>query len=144
MASKVVKWIAISFLVASMFSNFENVCVNGDTYTAFNTYDSAGRHYSIDGLYCAAYDSNQTLEWRKEYLWTAYCDKAGQPMEPSLCGTCIQVTNNSTGQSVTVRILDRCQNGGLVLEMDAFIAIDRKGKGQHNGHMFTTYKFVGC
>ncbi|GLJ39632.1 hypothetical protein SUGI_0810170 [Cryptomeria japonica] len=141
MASRVVSWIAVCFFVASVLSN---VCVNGDTFTTFTDYDPAGRHYSIDGLYCATYDSNQTLEWRSEYLWTAYCDKAGQPMEPSLCGTCIQVTNDSTHQNVTVRIVDECQNGGLVLETGAFNAIDKDGKGQHNGHMLTTYKFVGC
>ncbi|GLJ39637.1 hypothetical protein SUGI_0810260 [Cryptomeria japonica] len=144
MASKVVRWISTCFLVASMFSNFESVCVNGHTYTAFNDYHRASHNYALDGLYCATYDPNQTLDWRKEYFWTAYCDKAGQPMEPSLCGACIQVTNNSTGQNVTVRILDGCQNGGLVLENEAFNAIDGDGKGQLHGHMFTTYKFVGC
>ncbi|GLJ58091.1 hypothetical protein SUGI_1415540, partial [Cryptomeria japonica] len=54
------------------------------------------------------------------------------------------VTNDSTGQNVIVRIVDKCQSGGLVLETDAFNAIDKDGKGKHYGHMLTTYKFVGC
>ncbi|GLJ39628.1 hypothetical protein SUGI_0810130 [Cryptomeria japonica] len=138
MASKVVIRIALCFFLASI------LFVNGETFTTSTPYDSAGRHYDLDGLFCATFDSNQTLEFRSKYLWTAYCDQAGQPMEPSLCGTCIQVTNDSTGQNVIVRIVDKCQNGGLVLETDAFNAIDKDGKGKHYGHMLTTYKFVGC
>ncbi|XP_057817005.1 pathogenesis-related protein PR-4-like [Cryptomeria japonica] len=145
MASKVVRWIAICFLVASMLSNFENVFVNGHTFTAFNDCHRASHNYALAGLYCATYDPNQTLEWRKEYFWTAYCDKAAQPMEPSLHHLkIIYVTNKSTRQNVTVRIVDKCQNRGLVLETDAFNAIDKDGKGKHDGHMLTTYKFVGC
>ncbi|GLJ39627.1 hypothetical protein SUGI_0810120, partial [Cryptomeria japonica] len=54
------------------------------------------------------------------------------------------VTNDSTDHNVIVRIVDECHNGGLVLETDAFNAIDKDGKGKHDGHMLTTYKFVGC
>ncbi|XP_059066223.1 pathogenesis-related protein PR-4-like [Cryptomeria japonica] len=136
MASKVVMWIALCFFLASI------LCVNGETLTTSTPYDSAGRNYDLDGLFCATIDSNQTLEFRSEYLWTAYCDQAGQPMELSLCGTCIQVTNDSTDQNVIVRIVDECKNGGLVLETDAFNAIDKDGKGKHYGHMFTTYKLL--
>ncbi|XP_059071752.1 pathogenesis-related protein PR-4-like [Cryptomeria japonica] len=123
MASKVVIWIALCLFLASI------LFVNGETFTTSTPYDSAGRHYDLDGLFCATFDSNQTLEFRSKYLWTAYCD---------------QVTNDSTGQNVIVRIVDKCQSGGLVLETDAFNAIDKDGKGKHYGHMLTTYKFVGC
>ncbi|GLJ58089.1 hypothetical protein SUGI_1415520 [Cryptomeria japonica] len=138
MASKIVRWIALCFFLASI------LCVNGETFTTSNPYDSAGRNYNIDGLFCATFDSKQPLEWRKEYLWAAYCDQAGKPMGSSLCGTCIQVKNDLTGENVTVRILDQCQNGGLVLETDAFNAIDGDGQGKNNGYLLTTYKFVDC
>ncbi|GLJ39639.1 hypothetical protein SUGI_0810320 [Cryptomeria japonica] len=139
MASKVVRWLAICFFVASILCE----CVKA-TYTTNNQYNPATHNYALDGLYCATYDSDQSLDWRSQYYWTAYCDQAGQPMGSSLCGTCIQVTNESTGQSVTVRIVDQCQNGGLDLETAAFNAIDGDGQGQFNGHMITTYQFVGC
>ncbi|XP_057817007.2 pathogenesis-related protein PR-4-like [Cryptomeria japonica] len=134
MASNVVRWIALCCFVAFIFPD----CVKGDTYTTNNQYNTAAHNYALDGLYCATYDSDQTLQWRSQYLWTAYCDQAGGPMGASLCGKCIHVTNESTGQSVTVRIVDRCQNGGLDLEIAAFNAIDGDGQGQFNGHMITT------
>eukprot|EP01018_Ginkgo_biloba_P031376 Gb_35484 [translate_table: standard] len=115
-----------------------------NTYTTYNDYSPASHNYALDGLYCATYDSNQPLEWRKQYLWTAFCGQAGGPMGPSLCGRCLQVTNPATQQSVTVRILDQCSNGGLDLETDAFNAIDSNKAGYNAGHLSTTYTFVNC
>ncbi|GLJ39634.1 hypothetical protein SUGI_0810230 [Cryptomeria japonica] len=139
MASKVVRWIALCFCVASILCE----CVKA-TYTTNHQYNPAAHNYALDGLYCATYDSDQSLQWRSQYLWTAYCDQDGSPMGASLCGKCIHVTNDVTGESVTVRILDRCENGGLDLETEAFSDIDGDGKGHFNGHMSTTYTFVGC
>eukprot|EP01018_Ginkgo_biloba_P031375 Gb_35483 [translate_table: standard] len=52
--------------------------------------------------------------------------------------------NPATQQSVTVRILDQCSNGGLDLETDAFNAIDSNKAGYNAGHLYTTYTFVNC
>ena len=94
MASKVVMWnMSVCFFVGFLLSN---VCVNGETFTTSNNYDPPSRDYSIEGLFCATYDANQTLEWRSQYLWAAYCDSAGPPMGASLCGTCIQVNSSES------------------------------------------------
>ncbi|BBN03238.1 protein MpPR4 [Marchantia polymorpha subsp. ruderalis] len=110
-------------------------------YTTYHYYDPAQNGYRLDGLYCATWRANESLQWRSQYPWTAFC--AG-PMGEAQCGKCIRVTNPSTGQSVVVRILDKCANGGLDLDRIPFNQIDSNGQGYAAGHMTTSYTFVNC
>jgi hypothetical protein len=40
--------------------------------------------------FCATWDADMPLEWRKHYGWTAFCGPAGAHGQPS-CGRCILV-----------------------------------------------------
>eukprot|EP00253_Pinus_taeda_P015517 PITA_15517 len=148
MASKVAGWISVLALCSLLVAVFQVAGVSAqtqsNTYTTYNDYNPSANNYALDGLYCTTYDSDQSLQWRSQYKWTAFCGQAGGPMGPSLCGKCLSVTNPSTQQSVTVRILDQCSNGGLDLETAAFNAIDSNGAGYNAGHLYTTYTFVDC
>nr|AFD50738.1 PR-4 protein [Pseudotsuga menziesii] len=148
MASKVAGWISVLAVCSLFVAVFQVAGVSAqtqsNTYTTYNNYNPSANNYALDGLYCATYDSSQSLAWRSQSKWTAFCGTAGGPMGPSLCGRCLSVTNPSTQQSVTVRILDQCSNGGLDLETDAFNAIDSNGAGYQAGHLYTTYTFVNC
>lgn len=54
------------------------------------------------------------------------------------------MTNEDTQDSIVVRIVDQCSNGGLDLETDAFNAIDSDGQGYNNGHLTVDIQFVDC
>jgi len=95
-------------------------------------------------VYCATWDAGKSYQWRSRYGWTAFCGPAG-PTGQASCGQCLQVTNSATGVSTTVRIVDRCSNGGLDLDYDtAFSKIDTDGSGVRDGHLTVSYQFVNC
>ena len=54
------------------------------------------------------------------------------------------MTNTATGSQVTVRIVDKCSNGGLDMDSSKFNQIDTNGKGYQQGHLFVNYQFVDC
>ncbi|CAL4992163.1 unnamed protein product [Urochloa decumbens] len=94
--------------------------------------------------YCATWDASKSFEWRSKYGWTAFCGPAG-PRGQASCGKCLLVTNQATGASTTVRIVDQCSNGGLDLDYDtAFRPIDTNGRGLNDGHLTVSYQFVDC
>ncbi|MCI07018.1 pathogenesis-related protein PR-4-like, partial [Trifolium medium] len=78
--------------------------------------------------YCAAQDGNKSLAWRSKYDWAAFCGPVG-PTGTAACGKCLKVTNgeNVNMSSVTIRIVDKCGNGGLDLDIGVFKKLDSSG-----------------
>ncbi|KAB1996010.1 hypothetical protein ERO13_D13G175200v2 [Gossypium hirsutum] len=94
-------------------------------------------------VYCATWDANRPLEWRRRYGWTAFCAPGG-PQGQAACGRCLRVTNTGTGNQATVRIVDQCQNNGLDLDVNVFRQLDSNGVGIANGYLTVNYEFVNC
>ncbi|CAL4987105.1 unnamed protein product [Urochloa decumbens] len=94
--------------------------------------------------FCATWDAGKSFAWRSKYGWTAFCGPVG-PTGQASCGKCLLVTNQATGASITVRIVDQCSNGGLDLDYDtAFSKIDTNGQGVNDGHLTVSYQFIDC
>ncbi|XP_022742088.1 pathogenesis-related protein PR-4-like [Durio zibethinus] len=93
--------------------------------------------------FCATWDANRPLEWRRRYGWTAFCGPVG-PQGQAACGRCSRVTNTETGTSATVRIVHQCSNGGLDLDINVFRQLDTNGNGYARGHLIVNYAFVDC
>ncbi|KAJ1385129.1 RlpA-like domain superfamily [Sesbania bispinosa] len=72
--------------------------------------------------------------------WWAVMPK--QPMLQPIRFTA--VTNTGTGAQITVRIVDRCSNGGLDLDVGMFNQLDTDGRGYQQGHLIVNYQFVDC
>ncbi|NP_001234083.1 pathogenesis-related protein P2 precursor [Solanum lycopersicum] len=94
-------------------------------------------------VYCATWDADKPLEWRRRYGWTAFCGPAG-PTGQASCGRCLRVTNTGTGTQETVRIVDQCRNGGLDLDVNVFNRLDTNGLGYQRGNLNVNYEFVNC
>ncbi|XP_022742085.1 wheatwin-1-like [Durio zibethinus] len=100
--------------------------------------------YNAAHVFCAAVDGDKPLEWRSKYGWTGYCASVG-PQGEEACGLCLSVTNTETGDKETVRIVDACGSGGLVLDLEtAFRPIDSNGNGYAQGHLVVDLEFVDC
>ncbi|XP_060168049.1 pathogenesis-related protein PR-4-like [Lycium barbarum] len=112
------------------------------TYHLYNP-QNIGWDYLRASVYCATWDANKPLAWRRKYGWTAFCGPSGPQGRPS-CGRCLRVTNTRTRAQVTVRIVDRCSNGGLDLDVNVFRQIDTDGVGNQQGHLIVNYQFVNC
>ncbi|GFY92155.1 pathogenesis-related 4 [Actinidia rufa] len=93
--------------------------------------------------YCSTWDANMPLALRKKYGWAAFCGPAG-PYGQDSCGKCLRITNTATGAEATVRIVDRCSNGGLDLDAGVFRGLDTDGQGNARGHLIVNYQFVNC
>lgn len=93
--------------------------------------------------FCATWDANKPLAWRKKYGWTAFCHPGG-PTGQAACGKCIRVTNSGTRAQEIVRIVDQCANGGLDLDEGVFKKLDTNGIGYQQGHLIVSYEFVNC
>ncbi|XP_044954035.1 wheatwin-1-like [Hordeum vulgare subsp. vulgare] len=112
----------------------------------YNLYSPQKNNWDLNtaGVYCATWDAGMSLAWRSKYGWTAFCGPAG-PIGQASCGKCIQVTNTATGAQITARIVDKCSNGGLDLDLDTvFSKIDTDGVGMQQGHLTVNYQFVDC
>ncbi|GLT95162.1 hypothetical protein SLE2022_128590 [Rubroshorea leprosula] len=111
----------------------------------YNFYHPAEHNWDLNavGAYCATWDANKPLAWRKKYGWTAFCGPVG-PHGQAACGKCLLVTNTATGAQATVRIIDQCSNGGLDLDANVFNQIDTNGSGRAQGYLTVNYKFVNC
>ncbi|KAK9083534.1 hypothetical protein Scep_030005 [Stephania cephalantha] len=112
------------------------------TYHLYNP-DQINWDYLRASVYCATWDANRPIEWRRQYGWTAFCGPAG-PTGRDSCGRCLRVTNTRTNVAVTVRIVDQCSNGGLDLDITPFRQIDTDGNGIRQGHLIVNYEFVNC
>jgi hypothetical protein len=114
----------------------------------YSTYHYYSPGYYIGSTFCADRLWAEYGENNKDlikYPWVAYCatDHLG-PMNVDRCGKCLLITNPSTGQSVKVRVMDQCGNGGLDMDPVAFNAIDGDNNGYLDGHMRTEIQFVSC
>ncbi|MBA0618870.1 hypothetical protein Godav_028148 [Gossypium davidsonii] len=89
------------------------------------------------------WDANKPYSWRSKYGWTAFCGPVG-PSFPAACGRCLRVRNTRTGAQEIVRIVDRCSNGGLDLDVGVFNRLDTDGVGHAQGHLTIRYDFVDC
>ncbi|PHT28029.1 Wound-induced protein WIN2 [Capsicum baccatum] len=112
------------------------------TYHLYNP-QNIGWDYIRASVYCATWDANKPLAWRRKYGWTAFCGPSGPQGQPS-CGRCLRVTNTRTRAQATVRIVDRCSNGGLDLDVNVFRRLDTDGEGNRRGHLIVNYQFVNC
>ncbi|CAK9314863.1 unnamed protein product [Citrullus colocynthis] len=112
------------------------------TYHLYNP-QNINWDYLRASVFCATWDANKPLEWRRRYGWTAFCGPVG-PRGQASCGRCLRVTNTETGASEIVRIVDQCSNGGLDLDVNVFKRIDTNGNGNSKGHLIVNYQFVNC
>ncbi|GLJ23969.1 hypothetical protein SUGI_0455650 [Cryptomeria japonica] len=112
------------------------------TYHLYNP-QNIGWDLNKASAYCATWDANKPLSWRKKYGWTAFCGPVG-PKGQASCGKCLRVTNRDTKAQTTVRIVDQCANGGLDLDINDFNKIDTNGNGYNSGHLQVDYQFVNC
>ncbi|TQE02182.1 hypothetical protein C1H46_012183 [Malus baccata] len=76
------------------------------TYHIYNP-EKIGWSLNAAGAYCATWDANKPLEWRRKFGWTAFCGPVG-PRGQASCGKCLRVTNVRTGAQAKVRIVDQC------------------------------------
>ncbi|KAK3441845.1 hypothetical protein EUGRSUZ_B02122 [Eucalyptus grandis] len=96
------------------------------TYHYYNP-DQNGWNLNAVSAYCATWDANKPLAWRKKYGWTAFCGPVG-PRGQEACGKCL-----------------RCSNGGLDLDYNTiFRPLDTDGNGYNQGHLTVNYQFVNC
>ncbi|KEH43012.1 putative rlpA-like protein, double-psi beta-barrel [Medicago truncatula] len=130
------------FLVGMMLVSGQSANGVRSTYHLYNP-QNINWDYNRASVYCATWDANQPLEWRKKYGWTAFCGPQG-PRGRDSCGKCLRVKNTATGAQETVRIVDQCANGGLDLDVNVFKRIDTNGQGYQKGHLIVDYVFVNC
>ncbi|PPD79020.1 hypothetical protein GOBAR_DD24049 [Gossypium barbadense] len=85
----------------------------------------------------------QEKERLNKYGWTTFCGLVG-PSFLTACGRCLRVRSTRTGAQEIVRILDRCSNGGLDLDVGVFNRLNTNGVGHDQGHFTIRYDFVDC
>ncbi|KAL5727062.1 hypothetical protein ACHQM5_000294 [Ranunculus cassubicifolius] len=111
----------------------------------YHIYELAANGWDLNKVsaYCRTWDASRPLAWRQQYGWTAFCGPVG-PQDQDSCGKCLRMTNTYTGSQVTVRIVDKCGNGGLDLEEGVFRKLDTNGRGVAQGNLIVNYQFVTC
>ncbi|WJX19354.1 hypothetical protein P8452_09061 [Trifolium repens] len=139
---KVLSLLVLCFLMGTMLVSAQSATNVRATYHLYNP-QNINYDYNTASVYCATWDANQPLSWRRKYGWTAFCGPAG-PRGRDSCGKCLSVTNTATGAQTTVRIVDQCSNGGLDLDVNVFNKIDTNKQGYQNGHLTVNYNFVNC
>ncbi|WJX19366.1 hypothetical protein P8452_09072 [Trifolium repens] len=139
---RVLSLLALCFLMGTMLVSAQSATNVIATYNNYNPQD-INWNYNNAGVYCATWDANQPVSWRRKYGWTAFCGPAG-PHGRDSCGKCLKVTNTATNTQTTVRIVDQCANGGLDLDVNVFNELDTDKQGYHNGHLTVNYHFVNC
>ncbi|XP_045792624.1 PR5-like receptor kinase isoform X1 [Trifolium pratense] len=116
------------------------------TYQLFNSEKSNNKwDLNTSNVFCAAQDGNKPLSWRSKYNWASFCGPIG-PVGKAACGKCLNVTNreNRNTTSQIVRIVDKCNNGGLDLDITVFQKLDTFGNGKAQGYLMVDYEFVDC
>ncbi|CAD5176977.1 pathogenesis-related protein PR-4-like [Musa acuminata AAA Group] len=141
MSAKVSSVVAVLLCVAAAASAQQASNVRA----TYHYYYPAQNNWDLNRVsaYCATWDANKPLAWRKKYGWTAFCGPVG-PTGRDSCGKCLRVTNKATGTQATVRIVDQCANGGLDLDQGVFSQLDTDGGGYKQGHLIVNYQFVNC
>nr|XP_048324342.1 pathogenesis-related protein P2-like [Ziziphus jujuba var. spinosa]XP_048324343.1 pathogenesis-related protein P2-like [Ziziphus jujuba var. spinosa]XP_048324344.1 pathogenesis-related protein P2-like [Ziziphus jujuba var. spinosa]XP_048324345.1 pathogenesis-related protein P2-like [Ziziphus jujuba var. spinosa]XP_048324346.1 pathogenesis-related protein P2-like [Ziziphus jujuba var. spinosa] len=62
------------------------------TYRLYNP-QNINWDYNAASVYCATWDANKPLEWRRQYGWTAFCGPVG-PRGQESCGKCLRVSGS--------------------------------------------------
>ncbi|CAO2038278.1 unnamed protein product [Urochloa humidicola] len=130
------------------------ICLAGGCATAqqasgvvatYNLYNPEQNNWDLGaaGAFCATWDADMPLAWRRQYGWTAFGGAAGANRKPS-CGRCLLVTNSATGTQAVARVVDQCYNGGLDLDAAVFNELDTDGGGAASGKLVVDYEFVDC
>lgn len=92
--SKKMKWgsCVIVLLVTSLAA-----AQKATVRTTYHIYEprKIGWDYMTAGVYCATWDANKPLSWRKKYGWTSFCGPAG-PHGRASCGRCLKVCLSSS------------------------------------------------
>ncbi|KAJ9180088.1 hypothetical protein P3X46_008373 [Hevea brasiliensis] len=112
------------------------------TSRSYNS-EQNGWNLNAASAFCSTWDGDKPLEWRSKHAWTAFCGPVG-PQGKDACGKCLRVTNARTGAEATVRIVDKCSNGGLDMDAATFKQLDTDGKGNAHGYLMVNYQFVNC
>lgn len=116
----------------------------GTVYVTAQDYSSEHQAGNIQGLYCDQPGNDNPYPTCESNYWVAYSVSLNPPMSESLCGQCLQITNNDGGKSVKACILDQKQATGLDLDEGGFTALDTDGQGYASGHLYCTVDFVSC
>ena len=62
------------------------------TYHLYNPQD-INWDYLRASVFCATWDANKPIEWRRQYGWTAFCGPVG-PRGQASCGRCLRVSKS--------------------------------------------------
>ena len=59
----------------------------------YNLYKPQNINWDLNAarVFCATWDANKPLSWRRQYGWTAFCGPAG-PRGQAACGRCLRVS----------------------------------------------------
>ncbi|MBA0742402.1 hypothetical protein Gogos_015466 [Gossypium gossypioides] len=97
--------------------------IDGEGATMWSTYHfynpkQNGWDLMAVSAYCSTWDANKPYSWR--------------------------IRSTRTGAQEIVRIVYRCSNGGLDLDVGVFNRLDTDGVGHDQGHLTIRYDFVDC
>jgi len=81
--------LVLCFLVGTMLVSGQSANGVRSTYHLYNP-QNINWDYNRASVYCATWDANQPLAWRKKYGWTAFCGPQG-PRGRESCGKCLRV-----------------------------------------------------
>lgn len=92
------KGVSVSLVVVVALAVWLSVCGGTAAQQAsgvaatYNLYNPAQINWDLRAAstFCATWDGDMPLEWRRRYGWTAFCGPAGAHGEPS-CGRCLLV-----------------------------------------------------
>ncbi|CAO2149458.1 unnamed protein product [Urochloa humidicola] len=112
------------------------------TYSWYNPEENEWDLHKVNA-YCAPWDANKPLWWRKQYGWAALCESWGSSGH-SYCGKCIKVTNRATGKWTWARIVGKCSGGGLDLDYKTVFQKIDNGHGAEKGYIKVDYEWVSC
>jgi hypothetical protein len=86
---RVLSLLVLCFLMGTMLVSAQSATNVIATYNNYNPQD-INWNYNNAGVYCATWDANQPVSWRRQYGWTAFCGPAG-PHGRDSCGKCLRV-----------------------------------------------------
>ncbi|KAJ8759419.1 hypothetical protein K2173_006941 [Erythroxylum novogranatense] len=105
--------------------------------------EKIGWDLNAANAFCKTWNANKPLSWRQKYGWASFCAQDGLKDQP-FCGKCLKVTNPATGKQVLARIVDRCNNGGMELDVSLFKKLANNQAGNAESHYMVKYDFVDC
>ncbi|PNX57429.1 pathogenesis-related protein p2-like, partial [Trifolium pratense] len=84
---RVLSLLVLCFLMGTMLVSGQSATNVRATYHNYNP-QNINWDYNKASVYCATWDANQPLSWRKKYAWTAFCGPVG-PRGRDSCGKCL-------------------------------------------------------